>query len=85
MKLGISRRSRAVTAKKCTKKHDARTKLLFWLLNLLLLRRFRCRRRRRILRSLLYMAKTYLRLKRFIQSLFWYCEGTQKVFGIRDF
>ena len=27
---------RAVTAKKCTKKRDARAKLLFWLLNLLL-------------------------------------------------
>ena len=31
------------------------------------------------------MAKTYLRLERFIQSLFWYCKGPQKVFGIRDF
>ena len=30
------RRSRAVTAKKCTKKCHARAKLLFWLLNLLL-------------------------------------------------
>ena len=30
----VSRRSRAVTAKKCTKKRDARAKLLFWLLNL---------------------------------------------------
>ena len=35
------------------KKRDVRAKLLFWLLNLLLLRRSRCRRRRRILRSLL--------------------------------
>ena len=33
----FSRRSCAVTAKKCTKKRDARAKLLFWLLNLLLL------------------------------------------------
>ena len=32
----FSRRSRAATAKKCTKKRDARAKLLFWLLNLLL-------------------------------------------------
>ena len=30
----VSRRSRAVTAKKCTKKCDAHAKLLFWLLNL---------------------------------------------------
>ena len=41
-----------MTAKKCTKKRDARAKLLFWLLNLLLLWSSRCRRRRRILRSL---------------------------------
>ena len=41
----VSRRSRAVTAKKCTKKRDVRAKLLFW--------RSRCRRRRPILRSLL--------------------------------
>ena len=40
-----------MTAKKFTKKRDA--KLLFWLLNLLLLWRFRCRRRRRILWSLI--------------------------------
>ena len=33
-KQAFSRRSRAVTAKKCTKKRDARAKL-FWLLNLL--------------------------------------------------
>ena len=32
----FSRRSRAATAKNCTKKRDARVKLLFWLLNLLL-------------------------------------------------
>ena len=42
-----------MTAKKCTKKRDARAKLLFWLLNLLLLWSSRCRRRRRMLRSLL--------------------------------
>ena len=30
----VSSRSRAVTAKKCTKKRDARAKLLLWLLNL---------------------------------------------------
>ena len=42
-------RSRAVTTKKCTKKRDASAKLLFWLLNLLLFWRSRCRRRRRIL------------------------------------
>ena len=32
----ISRPSRAVTAKKCNKKCNARAKLLFWLLSLLL-------------------------------------------------
>ena len=32
----FSRRSRAATANNCTKKRDARVKLLFWLLNLLL-------------------------------------------------
>ena len=32
----FSRRSRAATAKKSSKKRDARAKLLFWLLNLLL-------------------------------------------------
>ena len=52
MKLqAFSRRSRAVTAKKCTKKRDARALLLFCQFNLLLLGRSRCRRRRRILRS----------------------------------
>ena len=51
----VSRRSRAVTAKKCTKKCDAHAKLLFWLLHLFAFWRSRCRccRRRRILRSLL--------------------------------
>ena len=44
----LSRRSRARTAKKCTKKRDAPAKLLFCLnLNLLLFCRSRCRRRRR--------------------------------------
>ena len=33
----FSRRSRAVAAKKCTKKRDARAKLPFWLINLLLI------------------------------------------------
>ena len=33
----FSRRSRAATANNCTKKRDARVKLLFWLLNLLFL------------------------------------------------
>ena len=42
-----------MTAKKCTKKRDARAKLLFRFSNLLLLWSSRCRRRRRILRSLL--------------------------------
>ena len=42
-----------MTVKKCTKKRDARAKLLFWLLNLLLLWRSRCGHRRRILRSLI--------------------------------
>ena len=44
----VSRRSRAVTAKKCTQKSDARDEL-FCSLNLLLFCRFccRCRRRRR--------------------------------------
>ena len=32
----FSRRSRARTVKKCTKKRDARAKLLFWVINLLL-------------------------------------------------
>ena len=36
----FSRRSRAVTVKKCTKKRDARAELLFCLLNLLLLLTF---------------------------------------------
>ena len=35
-KEAFSGRSHAVTEKKCTKKRDARAKLLFWLLNLLL-------------------------------------------------
>ena len=42
----FSRRSRAVTANKCTKKRDARTKLLFCFINLLLFCRSLCRRRR---------------------------------------
>ena len=44
---------RAVTAKKCTKKRDARAELLFCLFNLLLFWRSRCRRRRGILKSLM--------------------------------
>ena len=47
------RRSRAVTAKKCTKKRGTRAELLFCLFNLLLFWRSRCRRRRGILKSLL--------------------------------
>ena len=43
----ISRPSRAVMAKKCTKKCNARAELLFWLLSLLLFWRSSCRRRRR--------------------------------------
>ena len=48
-----ARRSRAETAKKCTKKRDARVELLFANLNLLLFCRSHCRRRRRRLSSLL--------------------------------
>ena len=44
------RHSRAVTAKKCTKKRDARAKLLF---RVLLFWRSRSRRRREILRFLM--------------------------------
>ena len=47
MKLGISRRSRAVTARKCTKKYDARAKLLFCLT---FWRSCRRRRRRSVLK-----------------------------------
>ena len=46
----VSRRSRAETAKKCTKKRDARAKLLFCQFFC----RFRWRRRRRCLSSLLW-------------------------------
>ena len=42
------------------KKRDAREKLLFWLLNLLLFWRPRCRRRRRILKSLIASLETVL-------------------------
>ena len=41
-KFVMSRCSRAGTAKKCTKKRDARAELLFCSLNLLLFLRFRC-------------------------------------------
>ena len=41
MKFGISRRSRAVTAKKFTKKRDARAKVLFCKSNLSATRTFR--------------------------------------------
>ena len=44
------RHSRAVTAKKCTKKPDARANLLF---SVLLFWRSRCRRRREILKFLM--------------------------------
>ena len=43
----FSRRSRARTVKKCTKKRDARANLLFCVINLLLFWRPGCRRRRR--------------------------------------
>ena len=49
----ISRRSCAGTAKKCTKKRDARAELLFCSLNLLLFWRSPCCRRRSFVRSLL--------------------------------
>ena len=42
-----TRRSRAKTAKKCTKKRDARTKLLFCLSTYYFFRRSRCRQKRR--------------------------------------
>ena len=42
----ISRPSRSVTAKKCIKRYNAGKDLLFWLQNLLLFLRSRCRRRR---------------------------------------
>ena len=45
----FSRRSRAVTAKKCTQKRDARAKLLFCQFNLLLFWRSRYRRPHRCL------------------------------------
>ena len=47
----FSRRSRAKTGKKCTKKCDARAKLLFCLFNLLFFWRSRCRSRRWILQK----------------------------------
>ena len=54
VKLGISRRSREVTAKKCAKKRDARAKLfLFVNINLFLFCRSRCRRLRRCVSSLM--------------------------------
>ena len=52
----LSRRSRTTKAKKCTKKRDARAKLLFCQSKTKLLfcpSRCRCRRRRRCLSSLL--------------------------------
>ena len=48
----VSRRSRVVTAKKCTKQRDTRAKLLFCPLNPLLFCRSCCRRRRCCLTSL---------------------------------
>ena len=53
----VSRRSRATSAKKCTKKRDARAKFLLCYLNLLLFCRSRCRRRRRCLSSILFWSK----------------------------
>ena len=47
----VSGRSRATTAKECTKKGDARAKLLFCYLNLLLFDSSRCRHRRLCLTS----------------------------------
>ena len=49
----FSRRSRAATPKKCTKKHAAREELLFCLFNLFLFWRSRCRRRCGILKFLI--------------------------------
>ena len=53
----MSRCSCAWTAKKCTKRRDARAELLFCSLNLLLCWRFRCRRRRSFVKSLLLTAR----------------------------
>ena len=53
MKLGNSRRSRAVTAKKYTKKRVERASCCFASLNLLDFWRSRCRRRIDILNSLM--------------------------------
>ena len=55
--LVISRCSCAWTARKCTKKRDTRAAFLFCSLNLLLFWRFRCRRRRSFVRSLLLTAR----------------------------
>ena len=61
-----------VTVKKCTKKRDARAKLLFCLVKLLLFWRSRCRHRRGILKSVLFTTvigqKRNLHLKRFSDS-----------------
>ena len=61
----ISRRNCAGTAKKCTKKRDARAALLFFSLNLLLFRRSPSRRRRSFVRSLIKRTRlrTDLRLR----------------------
>ena len=53
----VSRRSRATTAKECTITGDARAKLLFCYLNLLLFGSSRCRHRRLCLNFLLLWSK----------------------------
>ena len=55
----VSRSSRATTAKECTIKGDARAKLLFCYLNLLLFGSSRCRHRRLCLNFLLLWSKNF--------------------------
>ena len=71
----FSRRSRAVRAKKCTKKHDARAELLFANLNLLLFYRSRWRRRRCYLSSLI-SDREWLGTRQITAGLPSYCSNT---------
>ena len=78
----FSRRSRAVTVKKCTKKRDARAELLFCLFNQLLFWRSRCRRRRGILKSLVSCSalfKAFLNLTECKQRI-WFLESGKFLF-----
>ena len=71
----VSRRIRVTTVKKCTKKRDARVKLLFCYLNLLLFDCSRCCHRHRYLSFLLLWSKNFATMVTWRHASFYMRRG----------